>query len=103
MDVDSSSSITLIVVTNNMSKPNPLAFIETQELIQKLIENGYGDLIDCLLSNENKVYTKKGRLNKSSLCREMGFKGKQLEDALKEMRVILAKDLALEEEDEETN
>lgn len=81
-----------------MSKPNPLAFIETQELIQKVIQNGYGNLVDCMLSNESKVYTKKGRLNKSSLCRAMGWKGKQLEDALNEMRLILDKDLSLDEE-----
>lgn len=76
-----------------MSKSNPLAVIETQELIDKLIAEGYGELIDCLLSNENVVYTKKGRLNKSSTCREMQWKGKQLEDALKEMRAILEKDV----------
>ena len=43
----------------NMSKPNPLAFIETQELIEKVIQNGYGNLVDCMLSNESKVYTKR--------------------------------------------
>lgn len=76
-----------------MSKSNPLAVIETQELIDKLVAEGYGELIDCLLSNESTVYTKKGRLNKSSTCREMQWKGKQLEDALKEMRAILEKDV----------
>lgn len=77
-----------------MSKSNPLAVIEIQELIDKLIAEGYGELIDCLLLNENVVYTKKGRLNKSSTCREMQWKGKQLEDALKEMRAILEKDVS---------
>lgn len=78
-----------------MSK-NPIAALEVQELIEKLIDKGYGDLVDCLLSNEGKVYTKKGRLNKSSTCRELGWKGKQLEDALKNMREILKEELALE-------
>ena len=66
--------------------------IETQELIQKLVDNGYGDLIDCLLGEESVVYTKKGRLNKSSTCRRMGWKNKQLEDALKEMKECLSKE-----------
>ena len=43
-------------------------------------------------------FIQKGRLNKSSLCRAMGWKGKQLEDALNEMRLILDKDLSLDEE-----
>ena len=71
---------------------NPMSQIETQELIQKLVDNGYGDLIDCLLGEESVVYTKKGRLNKSSTCRRMGWKNKQLEDALKEMKECLSKE-----------
>jgi hypothetical protein len=41
------------------------------------------------LGEESLVYTKKGRLNKSSTCRKMGWKNKQLEDALKEMKDCL--------------
>lgn len=76
-----------------MNKNNPIAVLEVQELIDKLVANGYGDLIDCLLSNESSVYTKKGRLNKSSTCRQMNWKGKQLEDALKKMREILTSEV----------
>lgn len=65
---------------------HPTAVLETQELIQKLIERGYGELIECLLENEQKVYTKKNRLNKSATCRELGWKTKKLEDALNELR-----------------
>jgi hypothetical protein len=68
---------------------DPLANLETQELIQKLIDNGYGELVECLLGDESVVYTKKGRLNKSSTCRKMGWKNKQLEDILLEMRECL--------------
>lgn len=71
---------------------DPMSSIETQELIQKLIDNGYGELVECLLGEESIVYTKKGRLNKSSTCRKMGWKNKQLEDALKAMRECLEKD-----------
>ncbi len=67
--------------------------LEIIELLQKLRDNGYGDLVDAILDNENKVYTKKGRLNKSGACRVLGWKGKQLEDILKECRKVLSNDL----------
>ena len=51
-----------------MSK-NLTEVLEQQEVIQKLIDKGFGELIDALLMNESKVYTKKGRLNKSGACR----------------------------------
>lgn len=79
-----------------MKPSNPISIIETQELIQKLIDRGYGEIVECLLQNEQKVYTKKGRLNKCSTCREMKWKSKQLEDALGEMRAILQTELGLE-------
>lgn len=67
--------------------------MERQELIQKLINNGYGDVVKVLLENENKVYTKKGRLNKSGACRKLKLKTKQLEDKLQEMKDLLREDL----------
>jgi hypothetical protein len=70
--------------------------LERQELIQKLIAKGYGQLIEGLLSNESLVYTKKGRLNKSGACRVLGWKTKQLEDALEECK----KELKLDFDDE---
>ena len=63
--------------------------IEINELIQKLIDNGYGDLVDTFLLNENKVYTKKARLNKSGACRIMNCKTKELENRLLEAKKIL--------------
>lgn len=76
---------------------NPITQFERQELIQKLIDSGYGELIDALLSNESKVYTKKGRLNKSGACRVLGWKPKELEDALEACREILKGDFILED------
>lgn len=67
--------------------------MERQELIEKLISNGYGDIVQILLENENKVYTKKGRLNKSGACRKLKLKTKQLEDKLLEMKNLLKNDL----------
>lgn len=72
---------------------NNIDYIERQELINKLISNGYGDIVQALLEDEKKVYTKKGRLNKSGACRRLKLKAKQLEDKLAEMRELLKKDL----------
>lgn len=72
---------------------NHLQEIERAELIQKLIDNGYEDVVNALLDNENKVYTKKGRLNKSGACRVLDFKTKQLEDKLLEMKELLKNDV----------
>ncbi len=72
---------------------NTIDEIERQELIKKLIKNGYGDIVQVLLENENKVYTKKGRLNKSGACRKLKLKTKQLEDKLQEMKNLLKTDL----------
>lgn len=67
--------------------------LERQELIKKLIENGYGEIVEALLEDDKKVYTKKGRLNKSGACRRLNLKSKQLEDKLAEMRALLSKDM----------
>lgn len=84
-----------------MTKPiiNPVNAIETQEIIEKLKEAGYGELVECLLDNEKDCYTKKGRLNKSSTCRRLNWKGKKLEDALLQMRVLLASEFDIDIED----
>ena len=71
---------------------NMIEILEQQELIQKLIDAGYGELVDVFLSNESQVYTKKGRLNKSGACRVLDWKTKQLEDALESCRGILNKE-----------
>jgi hypothetical protein len=72
---------------------NNIEYIERQELIKKLIENGYGEIVNALLEDEKRVYTKKGRLNKSGACRKLKLKSKQLEDKLAEMRDLLKNDM----------
>ncbi len=72
--------------------------LERQELIQKLIDKGYAQLIDVLLMDDS--YTKKGRLNKSAVCRKLDWKPKQLEDALRECKLILRGDLGWEDEED---
>jgi hypothetical protein len=71
---------------------NLIEILERQELIQKLVDKGYAPLVEALLMNESKVYTKKGKLNKSGACRVLSWKTKQLEDALRECREILRND-----------
>lgn len=71
---------------------NLTEILEQQEVIQKLVDKGYGELIDALLMNESKVYTKKGRLNKSGACRVLGWKTKELEDALEACRELFNED-----------
>jgi hypothetical protein len=72
---------------------NNLDEMERQELINKLVENGFGEIVQVLLENENKVYTKKGRLNKSGACRRLKLKTRELEDKLQEMKNLLKNDL----------
>ncbi len=72
-----------------MQTSNLVDILERDELIRKLTEAGYGELIEALLTYDSKVYTKKGRLNKSGACRVLGWKAKQLEDALIACRSIL--------------
>lgn len=80
---------------------NPTSGIEMQEIIEKLKENGFSDIVECLIDNENDCYTKKARLNKSGTCRKMGWKNKQLEDALSEMRELLKDDFDFLDDGEE--
>jgi hypothetical protein len=68
---------------------SPLETLERNELINKLRNWGYGDLVQALLENEDQTYTKRGRLNKCGACRCLGWKAKQLEDALSACKEIL--------------
>ena len=69
---------------------DPVRSLEMEEVISKLKANGFEDIVECLLDNDTDCYTKKGRLNKSATTRKMGWKSKQLEDALAGMRELLA-------------
>lgn len=80
---------------------NPVHAIEMQEIIEKLRNNGFGELVECLLDNDNDCYTKRGRLNKSATIRKLGWKSKQLEDALEGMREILNMEFQFDFDDEE--
>lgn len=68
---------------------NFVEVIESQELLQKIEKAGYGKVLELFLLNENKVYTKKGRLNKSGACRILKCKPKELDDLLKKLKEII--------------
>ena len=80
---------------------NSFEQLENQELIQKIIDSGYGNLVDVFLLNDNKIYTKRGRLNKSGACRALKCKPKELEDIIQACRELLHKELSLETEENE--
>jgi hypothetical protein len=67
--------------------------VEMQEIIQKLLKDSkLAKVVDVFLSNENKVYTKKGRLNQSGACRVLGCKPKELRELLERGREIIGCD-----------
>ena len=66
--------------------------IETKELIEKLRQR-YPGFVEAFLAHENKVYTKKGRLNKSGACRVLDAKPKQLDDIIADCQKMLEDDL----------
>jgi len=93
-------------MNNSTMLIDPTSGIEMQEIIEKLKKNGHENIVQCLIDNESDCYTKKSRLNKSGTCRKMGWKNKQLEDALEEMRELLKEDFdflndEIESEDDE--
>lgn len=63
--------------------------LENKELVNKLNKGGYEKLVELLISGDPEAFTKNGRLNKSGACRILGWKPKQLEEALKECRKII--------------
>jgi nucleoside-diphosphate-sugar epimerase len=73
-------------------KPNLTEDLERTELINKLKKAGFGHLIKALIEHEDKAYTKRSRLNKSGACRVLGWKTKELEDALAQCREVLKDD-----------
>lgn len=77
-------------------KKNFIDVLEKQEILEILENSGLGTQIDALLLNESKVYTKKGRLNKSGACRVLGIKPKQLEEFLARCRTIIRADQMLD-------
>jgi len=73
-------------------KKSFIELLERQEILDILEKSGVGTQIEALLLNESKVYTKKGRLNKSGACRVLGLKPKQLDDFLAKCRTMIRAD-----------
>jgi hypothetical protein len=68
---------------------NFVELLERQEILDILEKSGLGSQIEALLLNESKVYTKKGRLNKSGACRVLSIKPKQLDELLAKCRMLI--------------
>ncbi len=66
--------------------------IEIREQIEKLRRH-HPEFVEAFLAHENKVYTKKGRLNKSGACRVLDAKPKQLDDIVASCRALLEEDM----------
>jgi hypothetical protein len=72
-----------------------LTLLEYQEMVDILAANGHTEIVQALYHEADsgtKVYTKRGRLNKSGACRAMDCKPKELEDKLRKCRVLLGPD-----------
>ena len=69
---------------------NAIEILEIEEMLKKISDNNENarSLVEALLTNENKCYTKKARLNKSGLSRA-GVEDQAIGDTLKECREIL--------------
>lgn len=78
-------------------RKNFLEVLERQEILEILEKSGFGPSIEALLLNETKVYTKKGRLNKSGACRILGLKPKELEEFLAKCRDAIKANQFLED------
>jgi hypothetical protein len=70
-----------------------IEIVEIEELFKKLTDAGLGNFIDTFLLNENKVYTKKGRLNQSGACRLLKCKPKELKEKLDKCKEVIGFDL----------
>lgn len=69
--------------------------IEREELLDILKKNGFEKIVDILYEENSdiyKVYTKKGKLNKSGACRALNCKPKELEETLEKIKRLLGDD-----------
>lgn len=69
--------------------------IERKELLDLLMKNGFDKILDILYSDnqaDNKIFTRKGRLNKSGACRALNMKQKDLDEWFEKCKTILGED-----------
>ena len=71
--------------------------IENKELIQKLIDHGFGKIVEAFIQSGNKMMTRNSRVNKSGCCRTLDLKVKQLDSCFELMRDLLREDLGIPE------
>lgn len=76
-----------------MAKLDQYQQLELQEILDHLRKAGHGKIIDAYLNDPDSVTTRKGRLNKSGVCRKLKINSKTLDEKLAECREILAERL----------
>lgn len=67
-------------------------YLEIQELIEKLRQQGCSELVDGFLEHDEKLYTKAGRLNKSAACRSLNWRLIRLNEEFQKAKEILAEE-----------
>ena len=80
---------------------NDFDYFETKEAMEKMKQSEHQELIDALL--EKDVLTIKGRVIKSKLAKELGWKVSYLEkqlEGLKELALVL---MGIEDQEEDEN
>lgn len=76
-----------IVSIEAESTPSEHVSFILQEEIKIIEEKGYGEIIQAIMDGE--VYTKKGKINKSALCRKCNISLKDYHHAIEEIQSIL--------------
>lgn len=71
---------------------NEIERLELQELMQKLRDNGCDELVNGFLEHDQSLYTKGGRLNKSAVCRTLGWRLQRLTEEFARAREVLAEE-----------
>lgn len=66
--------------------PQKMSNLEFEEIVGRLDNMGWGELVSMLLEKDSEAYTKNGRLNKSAICRKLDISNKELENALLDLR-----------------
>lgn len=66
--------------------PEKMTKLEFREITSRLEEKGWGPILRLLMERDSVAYTRKGRLNKSAICRKLHMRSKELDEAINEIK-----------------
>lgn len=66
--------------------PEKMTKLEFREITSRLENKGLGPILRLLMERDSVAYTKKGRLNKSAICRKLHMGSKELDESLNEIQ-----------------